>query len=154
MRENWWIWQVSPTLCTSRINNSIIQVFHGYLLDCSLKCFFAHLLNYSCRQVRKATHLNYELSKVAINVVLRGLHELMPVHSLQSVQSLLAGELSMSARVLDSTHDARRLRLVLQELVSCKEDAQQRSWELYEDEAVISEYLHELISILVSTSGL
>lgn len=102
-------------------------------------------------QVRKATHLNYELSKVAITVVLRGLHELMPAHSLQSVQSLLAAELNMSARVLDSTHDARRLRLVLQELVSCKEDAQQRSWELYEDEAVISEYLHELISILVST---
>ncbi|XP_046680043.1 LOW QUALITY PROTEIN: NCK-interacting protein with SH3 domain [Homalodisca vitripennis] len=103
------------------------------------------------QEVRKATHLNYELSKVAITVVLRGLQELVPPHStpsLLSVQSLLSGDLSMPARILDKTHDAQRLRLVLQELVSCKEDAQQRSWELYEDEAVISEYLHELISIL------
>lgn len=68
---------------------------------------------------------------------------------LQAVQAQLDGDLTMPDVVLDKTHDAQRLRLVLKELVSCKEDAQQRSWELYEDEAVISEYLHELSSILV-----
>lgn len=65
-------------------------------------------------------------------------------------KALLGGDLIMSPRVIDRTYDAQRLSLVLQELVSCKEDAQQRSWELYEDEAVISEYIHELTSILVS----
>lgn len=50
--------------------------------------WFLILLNWflSFNQVRRATHLNYELSKVAISVVLRGLHQLVPPHSLADVQ--------------------------------------------------------------------
>ena len=34
-------------------------------------------------------------------------------------------------------------------MAACKDDSQQRSWALHEDESVITEYLQELISILV-----
>lgn len=51
---------------------------------------------------------------------------------------------------IEQTHDASRLKIIFNELTSCKEDSQQRSWMLHEDEGVIKEYITELISILVS----
>lgn len=51
--------------------------------------------------------------------------------------------------VLESSLDARRLHLALSELTKCKDDQQQRSWALYEDQSIISEYLEEIASILV-----
>lgn len=52
--------------------------------------------------------------------------------------------------VLESSLDARRLHLALSELTKCKDDQQQRSWALYEDQSIIAEYLDEIASILVS----
>ena len=46
-------------------------------------------------------------------------------------------------------HDAVRLQVIFSELKACKDDSQQRGWALHEDEAVIIEYLEELLSILV-----
>lgn len=96
------------------------------------------------------------MSKVAINVVIKGLQELLPfgsTTSLTSLQSKLTSDFTVPENMIDKTYDAERLRVVVGELVSCKEDSQQRSWELYEDEEVISEYLNELISILVSLNS-
>ena len=42
-----------------------------------------------------------------------------------------------------------RLEVIFSEMAACKDDSQQRSWALHEDESVITEYLTELVSILV-----
>lgn len=51
--------------------------------------------------------------------------------------------------LIGQTHDATRLKTIFTELSMCKEDSQQRSWMLHEDESIIIEYIQELISILV-----
>ena len=52
--------------------------------------------------------------------------------------------------IVESSQDAMRLQVIFSEMAACKDDSQQRSWALHEDESVITEYLQELISILVS----
>ena len=52
--------------------------------------------------------------------------------------------------MLENNHDAVRLAAILEELADCKDDSQQRSWFLHEDEAIITGYLEELISIAVN----
>lgn len=47
-------------------------------------------------------------------------------------------------------HDEQRLEVIFADLARHKDDAQQRSWALYEDENVICCYLEELLHILVS----
>ncbi len=51
--------------------------------------------------------------------------------------------------IVENSQDAMRLHVIFSEMAACKDDSQQRSWALHEDEAVITEYLQELISILV-----
>lgn len=46
-------------------------------------------------------------------------------------------------------HDQQRLEVIFADLARRKDDAQQRSWALYEDEDVIRCYLEELLHILV-----
>lgn len=46
-------------------------------------------------------------------------------------------------------HDQQRLEVIFADLARRKDDAQQRSWALYEDEGVIRCYLEELLHILV-----
>ncbi len=58
----------------------------------------------------------------------------------------------MSEEELLATHDGKCLNALVQELVKCKEDSQQRSWALHEDEAIITKCLKHVISILVSLS--
>ena len=48
-----------------------------------------------------------------------------------------------------SSKDRERLDIIFSELKACKDDSQQRSWALYDDYAVIVEYLEELITLLV-----
>lgn len=52
--------------------------------------------------------------------------------------------------IVESSQDAIRLQVIFSEMAACKDDSQQRSWALHEDGSVITEYLQELISILVS----
>lgn len=103
--------------------------------------------------VRINTKLSHEMSQVAVHTVVSHLQHLLP----KSVSAQLSQILSMSETSLvindtaiDETHDANRLKHIFKELTDCKEDSQQRSWMLYEDEHVITEYITELISILVS----
>lgn len=46
-------------------------------------------------------------------------------------------------------HDEQRLEVIFADLARHREDAQQRSWALYEDHALIACYLEELLQILV-----
>ena len=50
-------------------------------------------------------------------------------------------------------HDQQRLEVIFGDLARRKDDAQQRSWALYEDEGVIRCYLEELLHILVRAGG-
>lgn len=102
--------------------------------------------------VRINTQLSYEMSRVAVVTVVQGLHELLPASVfpyLSTILSQVQKSLDVDDVHIDQTHDASRLKIIFNELTSCKEDSQQRSWMLHEDEDVIKEYLLELISILV-----
>lgn len=104
--------------------------------------------------VRINTQLSYEMSRIALVTVIQGLHELLPASVFPYLSTILShSQTSIVDDVqIDQTHDASRLKIIFNELTSCKEDSQQRSWMLHEDECVIKEYIIELISILVSRS--
>lgn len=102
--------------------------------------------------VRVNTKLSHEMSKVAVVTVVQGLHELLPASVFPYLSTILKHaqtNLVVDDVQIDQTHDASRLKIIFNELTSCKEDSQQRSWMLHEDEDVIKEYIAELISILV-----
>lgn len=101
--------------------------------------------------VRINTKLSHEMSLVAVTSVISHLQEMLPpavLPHLSKILSLSQTKLTAEENVIDSTHDASRLRVIFKELTYCKEDSQQRSWMLYEDETVITEYISEMISIL------
>ncbi|KAF4529400.1 hypothetical protein B566_EDAN003493, partial [Ephemera danica] len=74
------------------------------------------------QQVRRCTNLSYDLSREAVRMVLSGLGQLP------------AGLVAAPAGLV--------------EVAAAKDDDQQRSWMLHEDEQTLSEYLIELQSIL------
>lgn len=102
--------------------------------------------------VRINTQLSHEMSQIAVVTVIQGLHELLPASVFPYLSTILSHaqtSLAVDEVQIEQTHDASRLKIIFNELTSCKEDSQQRSWMLHEDEAVIKDYLNELISILV-----
>uniref|UniRef100_A0A182Q1W2 SH3 domain-containing protein n=1 Tax=Anopheles farauti TaxID=69004 RepID=A0A182Q1W2_9DIPT len=102
--------------------------------------------------IRKSTQLSHELSCVALRVVLGELEALLPPsvvqRHLEPIAEHLATPFDVSDALLGKTHDAHRLRVIFAELSDCKNDSEQRTWMLHEDEADISRYLCELIRIL------
>ncbi|XP_035773983.1 NCK-interacting protein with SH3 domain-like [Anopheles albimanus] len=102
--------------------------------------------------IRNSTRLSHELSCVALRVVLSELEGLLPPavvrQHLEPIAQHLAAPLDVTDALLGQTHDALRLRVIFAELSDCKNDAEQRTWMLHEDEADISQYLTELIRIL------
>ncbi|KAF5304952.1 hypothetical protein FQA39_LY09426 [Lamprigera yunnana] len=106
--------------------------------------------------VRINTQLSHDMSKVAVETVIQGLHDLLPASAFPYLSTILSHcQTSLVADDLqiDQTHDASRLKIIFNELTSCKEDSQQRSWMLHEDEEVIKEYISELISILLNADS-
>jgi hypothetical protein len=101
--------------------------------------------------IRKATNLSHELSQIALRVVISEMEALLPDSGkfLEPLAVHLATPLTVPDNLLGDTHDAQRLRNLFSELADAKNDSEQRSWMLYEDEADISNYLTELIRILV-----
>ncbi|XP_023248469.1 NCK-interacting protein with SH3 domain isoform X3 [Copidosoma floridanum] len=107
-------------------------------------------------QVRQSTHLSYEMSKVAVTIVLNGLQDILPQtlsHYFDAILSQLQVPLSLTKLNLEETYDANRLKIIFTELTSCKEDSQQRSWMLHEDEPTICEHIKELTSILTNADA-
>ncbi|KFP67329.1 NCK-interacting protein with SH3 domain, partial [Cariama cristata] len=103
--------------------------------------------------VRRNTHLSYELSRVAIGVVIGHIQTSIPVTSSIMEQILISvvesKNLSAGLPSGQICHDEQRLEVIFADLARHKDDAQQRSWALYEDENVICCYLEELLRILV-----
>lgn len=101
-------------------------------------------------QVRCHTQLSHDMSRVAVTVVLSDLERFMPNSTvLQKMLHVLQGPMCVPQPMIEQTHDAQRLKVIFSELTSCKDDAQQRSWMLHEDEDTIVEYITELTNILV-----
>uniref|UniRef100_A0AAY4AY04 SH3 domain-containing protein n=1 Tax=Denticeps clupeoides TaxID=299321 RepID=A0AAY4AY04_9TELE len=102
--------------------------------------------------VRKNTGLSYELSRVAVGVVVGHLQTTIPQASAALEQVLLSlVENKDSGAALPRgqvCHDEQRLEVIFGDLARHRDDAQQRSWALYEDHALIACYLEELLQIL------
>ncbi|XP_023087560.1 NCK-interacting protein with SH3 domain isoform X1 [Piliocolobus tephrosceles] len=102
--------------------------------------------------VRRNTGLSHELCRVAIGVIVGHIQASVPASSPvmeQVLLSLVEGkDLSMALPSGQVCHDQQRLEVIFADLARRKDDAQQRSWALYEDEGVIRCYLEELLHIL------
>ncbi|NXU83811.1 SPN90 protein, partial [Xiphorhynchus elegans] len=102
--------------------------------------------------VRRNTHLSYELSRVAIGIVISHIQTSVPATSSIMEQILISvvesKNLSAGLPSGQICHDEQRLEVIFADLARHKDDAQQRSWALYEDENVICCYLEELLRIL------
>ncbi|CRK96763.1 CLUMA_CG009977, isoform A [Clunio marinus] len=101
--------------------------------------------------IRKSTNLSHELSQLALRVVISEMEALLPDSGkfLEPIAVHLSTPLTVPDNLLGETHDAQRLRNLFAELADAKNDSEQRSWMLYEDETDITNYLTELIRILV-----
>ncbi|XP_068998608.1 NCK-interacting protein with SH3 domain isoform X2 [Embiotoca jacksoni] len=105
--------------------------------------------------VRKNTGLSYELSRVAVGVVVGHLQTALPQASSDLEQVLLSLVESKDCRSGAAAlpqgqvcHDEQRLEVIFSDLARHRDDSQQRSWALHEDHALIACYLEELLKIL------
>ncbi|KAJ8360991.1 hypothetical protein SKAU_G00175160 [Synaphobranchus kaupii] len=102
--------------------------------------------------VRKNTNLSYELSRVAVGVVVGHLQTTLPQAAPALEQVLLtlvhSKDLSTALPRGQVCHDEQRLEVIFGDLARHREDSQQRSWALYEDHGLIACYLEELLQIL------
>ncbi|CAK6955490.1 NCK-interacting protein with SH3 domain-like [Scomber scombrus] len=102
--------------------------------------------------VRKNTGLSYGLSRVAVGVVVGHLQTALPQASSALEQVLLSlvesKDLGGALPQGQVCHDEQRLEVIFSDLVRHRDDSQQRSWALHEDQALISCYLEELLKIL------
>ncbi|XP_050956580.1 NCK-interacting protein with SH3 domain [Labeo rohita] len=102
--------------------------------------------------VRKNTGLSYELSRVAVGVVVGHLQSALPRAAADLEQVLLSlvesKDLGAALPLGQVCHDEQRLQVIFSDLARHRDDSQQRSWALYEDHALIACYLEELLQIL------
>ncbi|XP_076858032.1 NCK-interacting protein with SH3 domain isoform X2 [Brachyhypopomus gauderio] len=102
--------------------------------------------------VRKNTGLSYDMSRVAVGVVVGHLQATIPkaASDLEQVLLSLVESKDMGAALPRGQvcHDEQRLEVIFADLARHRDDAQQRSWALYEDHALIACYLQELLQIL------
>ncbi|XP_078465619.1 NCK-interacting protein with SH3 domain isoform X1 [Lampetra planeri] len=118
--------------------------------------------------VRRNTGLSYELSRVAIGTVVGHIRDTLP-DTADIMEDILLSLLTQQAEEEEEEkapseadlqelpeglecQDVTRLNVIFTDLARHKDDAQQRSWALHEDEAVISSYLQELLSILTDAN--
>ncbi|XP_053340566.1 NCK-interacting protein with SH3 domain-like [Clarias gariepinus] len=102
--------------------------------------------------VRKNTGLSYEMSRVAVGVVVGHLQATIPGAAAELEQVLLSlvesKDLSAALPRGQVCHDEQRLEVIFNDLARHRDDSQQRSWALYEDHELIACYLEELLQIL------
>ncbi|KAJ8950414.1 hypothetical protein NQ318_003690 [Aromia moschata] len=73
--------------------------------------------------VRINTQLSHEMSRVAVVTVIQGLHELLPASVFPYLSTILSHSQTtlVDDAQIDQTHDASRLKIIFNELTSCKE---------------------------------
>uniref|UniRef100_A0A3Q2NWJ7 NCK interacting protein with SH3 domain n=1 Tax=Fundulus heteroclitus TaxID=8078 RepID=A0A3Q2NWJ7_FUNHE len=99
--------------------------------------------------VRKNTGLSFELSRVAVGVVVGHLQTALP-HASSALEQVLLSLVQSTAGLPQGQvcHDEQRLEVIFSDLARHCDDSQQRSWALHEDHALIACYLEELLKIL------
>ncbi|GAB0095188.1 NCK-interacting protein with SH3 domain [Sergentomyia squamirostris] len=101
--------------------------------------------------IRQNTNLSHTDSCIALRTVLTEVNILIPQISshLEAITTHLnTAPLVAPDNLLGDTHDSRRLRAIFADLADCKNDSEQRSWMLFEDEDEIIQYLTVLNGIL------
>lgn len=98
-------------------------------------------------QVRRSTLLSFEKSKVAVNTMLSMLSNRIPEFK-GVIDKIMEDVTYNQTQSLEESSDAFRLNCILKELVAAKDDSQQRSWFLHEDEGKICNHLEEMNSII------
>ncbi|XP_022251453.1 NCK-interacting protein with SH3 domain-like isoform X2 [Limulus polyphemus] len=93
-------------------------------------------------EVRRRTDLSHQQSKNAVSVVLEIMKDYHP-----DLKKMLAGLTDNEIQSVNMD-DEKKMCMVLNKLWSCRNDQQQRSWPVHEDEAVIKEDLVELATLL------
>ncbi|TMW50852.1 hypothetical protein DOY81_004089, partial [Sarcophaga bullata] len=101
--------------------------------------------------IRRNTNLSFDLSCEALRVVLTSLEQLYngainPY--LEAVAIHVTDKVETPKALLGMTHDSKRLQYIFSQLADCKNDSEQRTWMLYEDEDDIVQFLEELVEIL------
>ncbi|XP_037937388.1 NCK-interacting protein with SH3 domain [Teleopsis dalmanni] len=101
--------------------------------------------------IRRNTNLSFDLSCEALRVVLTSLEQLYngainPY--LEAVAIHVTDKVETPKDLLGMTHDSKRLQYIFSQLADCKNDSEQRTWMLYEDEDDIVQFLEELVEIL------
>ncbi|CAC5411706.1 unnamed protein product [Mytilus coruscus] len=98
-------------------------------------------------QLREHTGLSYPKSCLAVEIVLGQVAARLP--QMASVMDKILMTFSEGeSKNEESSYDGKTLQDLLTKLTECKDDAQQRSWTLFEDQQTISGYLEEMLSIL------
>ena len=104
-------------------------------------------------KVRVCSELNHELCKKTVRVVLSALGEAFPSWKTKCHQ--LATRLRKDELKYDTpqeTADSERIRSIFKRLWSCRNDEQQRSWPVHEDEGMILSSLEELTTLLADAN--
>ncbi|XP_069945387.1 NCK-interacting protein with SH3 domain isoform X2 [Cherax quadricarinatus] len=101
-------------------------------------------------EVRSSTSISYTTSHQVVEVVLNSLGTVLPVlHPLCSHILNNKGDVNNGAGdKWQQSSDGRHLVELLEKLRECKDDEQQRSWALHEDEHTISTHLSDLLDLL------
>jgi len=100
-------------------------------------------------RVRVSTDLNHGMCILAVKTVIECLSERIPEWSSSCesiIQSLCSVNDCPNTNVQSS--DLIKLKSVFKKLWWCKNDEQQRSWPVHQDEHIITSYLEELLQIL------
>ncbi|XP_074646748.1 NCK-interacting protein with SH3 domain-like isoform X2 [Tubulanus polymorphus] len=98
--------------------------------------------------LRKETNVGYSKCQHTISILLTEIRNEIPTIGPVIDEILESAQSKMDDTSVENSHDAKRLSVIFSEMAACKDDSQQRSWALYEDEEIILEYLEELFSIL------
>lgn len=109
------------------------------------------------QQVRSQTGLSHDDSRLAVGVVVEALLDVLPVVATPSLETFLdqlRSPLEPPPSLIDKTEDAVHMRKSLRHLTAAREDAQQRSWALWDDESTIRQSIIDLSSILSNADPL
>lgn len=106
--------------------------------------------------IRRNTNVSFNISCEALRVVLTSMEQLFNGSInpyLEAIAVHVTEKVETPKELLGMTHDAKRLQYIFSQLADCKNDTQQRSWMVYEDEDDIIQFLEELVEILVCSAN-
>ncbi|KAH3717720.1 NCK-interacting protein with SH3 domain-like [Dreissena polymorpha] len=140
----------SPIPSPSKLKTDGILCGGGRVVDENVE-ISGHLGSTLIEEVRKSTGISYKKSCVAVETVLRMISEHVP--EIASVINRIyktteESVVKASVSVEEASSDYERLCELFSQLTACKDDSQQRSWALHEDEGTISTCLLDMLSIL------